>query len=142
MITALGRLLTALGVLWMGWAIVTGLLRVQPDISLPFLPGLLFFFVGRAMTRAGRRESLDDAGQSSQESQMETPAPSPRRRQVSRPATETRFQPEPETPTDTLPVIPDLEKAILDPPPPMTSEEMVAEARRQFGPRPFDDEDD
>lgn len=136
--TAFGRLLTALGVLWMAWAIVTGLLiRVQPDISLPFLPGLLFFFVGRAMTKAGRRKPLEDAEPSSQV----PPAPSPRRRQVSRPAPEPRHQPEPERPTDPVLEIPDLEEAILDAPPPMSSEEMVAEARRQFGPRPFDDED-
>ena len=143
MTTALGRILTALGVVWMGWAIVTGLLRFDPDLSLPFLPGLLFFFVGRAMTKAGRREPLEDADPSWQEPQMQTPpVPSPRRRQSSRPAAEIRYQPEPDTPVDPLAEIPDLEAAILDAPPPMTSEEMVAEARRQFGPRPFDDEED
>jgi hypothetical protein len=139
MTTALGRMLTGLGVAWMGWAIVTGLVRIDPDLSLPFLPGLLFFFVGRALTKAGRREPLEDAGPSWQEPQRQTPAPPPRRRQVSTPGPEIRHQPEPETPVEHLPEIPDLEAAILDAPPPMSSEEMLAEARRQFGPRPFDD---
>lgn len=140
MTTALGRFLTGLGLAWMGWAIVTGVIRVDPDLRLDWFPGLVLFFVGRALTKAGRREPLEEPDPSRQEPQRQTPAPRPRPRQVPTPAPEIRYPLEPETPVEPLPEIPDLEAAILEAPPPMTSEEMLAEARRQFGPRPFDDE--
>ncbi|MGH8946703.1 MAG: hypothetical protein ACRDVL_11200 [Acidimicrobiia bacterium] len=146
---ALGRMLTALGALWMGWSVFIGLFELGREIEglgLPFLPGLLFFFVGRAMTKAGKTEPLPDEAASRQEPRRETRAPRPEtrpssvgRREPPRPEPEamTSPQPEPEMPAE-MPGLSSLEDEILELPPPMTSEEMVAEARRRFGPRPLE----
>jgi hypothetical protein len=137
----LGRMLTGLGVLWMGWSVVTGMFEFGGELrglGLPFIPGLLFFLVGRALARAGSRESLPESDPARQ-------GPRPRPQQRPRPAP----IPEPEThldshldepdPAEALAGLSDLEEEILELPPPMTSEEMLAEARRRFGPRPYDD---
>lgn len=141
-----------MGILWMAWSIIFGLFEpARGSFDLPFLPGLLFFFVGRALRKAGRREPLPADESSSQERRVgagtpRSPRPAPRREQ------RTRYQPEPETrpaspmPTSTEPEagsepmsdLAGLEEEILELPPPMTSAEMVAEARRRFGPRPLE----
>jgi hypothetical protein len=146
---ALGRMLSGLGFLWMSWSVFTGLFELGSgveDLGLPFLPGLLFFFVGRAMTKAGKREPLPDDVQSRQEPRLGTSLPraetrpaSLSRREPPRPDSEamTRPQAEPEMPAE-IPGLSSLEDEILELRPTMTSEEMVAEARRLFGPRPVE----
>lgn len=125
----------------MGWSVVTGMFELGGELrglGLPFLPGLLFFFVGRALARAGGREPLPDTEPARQEPR---PRPIQQQRPAPRPEPETRFEPqldEPE-PVEPLGGLADLEEEILELRPPMTSEEMVADARRRFGPRPFDD---
>lgn len=139
---SLGRVLTALGIAWMGWALFTGLFRLGGELEglgLPFLPGLIIFFVGRAMTKAGERRPLPEPGQSQQAAEMKPP---PVRRTAPAPAPEPviRYEPEPEMSDEPSVELPDLEEEILELPPAMTSEEMVAEARRRYGPHPIDDD--
>lgn len=141
---SLGRMLTGLGALWMGWAIFTGLFQVGSeleDLGLPFLPGLLFFIVGRAMTKAVERRPLPEPGPSWQQPEVE-PRMAPPQRPAPRPEPERRFELQPEMEREPVPELPDLEEEILEPPPPMTSEEMVADARRRFGPHPIEEDEE
>lgn len=137
---ALGRMLTALGVLWMAWSLVTELVRVDPDITLPFLPGLIIFFVGRALARAGNGGTGDESASGEQPTPVRDASRRPRPA-VDEPRPVRRYEREPEPELEPEPLLADLEEAILDPPPPMTSEEMVAEAKRRFAPRPMDEAD-
>ena len=140
----LGRFLSAFGWIWMLGALITAFIGQQ---GVPFLPGVAIYLVGKTMTALGKRGAAEghDIGTSAPSTTSVEPAPAPRPPVEERPVSQrneylgdrrTR-DPEPEESFD----IPDLEEAILESPPPMSSEEMVAEARRRFGPRPFDEED-
>lgn len=57
--TLFGRLLTALGLIWLFWAIITsrGLVDLEFGrnlVSLPIFPGIVLLFIGRAIARSSR----------------------------------------------------------------------------------------
>lgn len=140
---SLGRFLSAFGWIWMLGALITALVGQQ---GVPFLPGVVIYIVGKVMGALGKRGAAEqDTGAGAPSTTSVEPAPVRKPPVEGRPVSQrneylgdrrTR-DPEPEEEFE----IPDLEEAILEPPPLMSSEEMVAEARRRFGPRPFDEED-
>ena len=140
-----GRLLAGFGLVWVFWGFFGSVIGSQFGndlVDLPILPGIVVFFLGRALTRGTRRVEPS--------AQPETPA-------------ETRVPPRPETRVRSSPV---REKTRLEVPPVLepasvaedivealeapeprssmldgrstrkTSAEMVAEARERYGRRP------
>lgn len=132
-------MLSRFGVLWMLGALITALIAPQ-GAGVPFLPGILIYVAGKTLTALGKRGVSEQEDRAEQEETFASIEPKP----VPPPASEHRpvarrneYLEEHTTPAE----LPDLEEAILEPPPPMTSEEMIAEARRRFGPRPIEEED-
>ena len=139
-----GRLLAGSGLIWVVWGFFGSLIGRQFGIDLvdlPILPGLVIFFLGRALARgAGRGEP------SPQREPAETQAP---------PRSEPRVRPSPVREKPRLEVPPMPEPAVVpeviveafeptDAQPPIveamparkSSAEMVAEARERYGKRP------
>ncbi|HEU4917780.1 MAG TPA: hypothetical protein VFV13_14565 [Acidimicrobiia bacterium] len=152
----LGRLLTLLGILWLGAVVFAGVfgLRDNPGTIGALIgstvPALLFIAAGRALSRraAARREtvpvtppaerpfrtSTSSADWSAPKSPTPVAPPSAPPSAPSRPARPApAAEPEPDTPPSLPPP--------LTPPPPKTSQEMIEEARRRWGggPRPRDE---
>lgn len=141
--TALGRILATLGWIWILGAIITAFVG---DVgAIPFLPGVGIYIVGKIMSALGKRGAEEDAGGSEQQTAPIEPTPPREPRRVERPVSErNEYLGErrgPHTEPEEEFEIPDLEKAILEAPPPMTSDEMIAEARRSFAPRPSEEND-
>jgi hypothetical protein len=141
-----GRLLTALGLAWVFWGFfgpVIGRQFGNSFVDLPPLPGIVIFFIGRALTRGGGRGE----SRPQQDTRPEAQAP-PRLEPPVRPA------PAPERTTQELRPVAEpvaLSEVMLEAPPEgsepdlpvsdavairKTSAEMVAEARKRYGRRP------
>lgn len=139
----LGRILATLGWIWILGAIVTAFVG---DVgAIPFLPGVGIYIGGKIMSALGKRGAEEEAGATEQQTASIEPTPPREPRRVERPVSErNEYLGErrgPETEPEEKFEIPDLEEAILEAPPPMSSEEMVAEARRRFGPKPLEEND-
>lgn len=138
--------------MWMLGALITGFIAMEGQ-GVPFLPGILIYVAGKTLTSLGRRgASEEEDGAKLETSGSIEPKPTPK--PTSQPASEPRpvsrrneyleGHPKPVEPDESAEAafeLPDLEKAILEAPPPLTSEEMIAEARRRFGPRHLEEED-
>lgn len=144
---ALGRILSTFGWIWILGAIVTAF--VGGGRGVPFLPGIIIFLLGRTMSALGKRGASEDdeTGVTAQPGPSTEPAAREPRREE-RPVSQRnenleqrRRREPPATEPEEGFEIPDLEEAILEAPPPMTSDEMIAEARRSFAPRPSEEGD-
>lgn len=145
-----GRLITIFAIVWILLpllAAITGLRSGLGLADLPILPGIILLFVGRAMVRRSRRESIEDltAGQAepgeqatgaSQSTPVRTPPPpqpvTPRVREI-----RTAPEPEAEAMTEALGNMEEeIAEALQQAGSRKTSAEMVTEARERFGRRP------
>lgn len=136
-----GRLLVAVGLVWIFWGFFGEVIELQMGrrlLSLPILPGIVLFFVGRSLIRRSRRKPLPAGGKI----KAETPLPRPEPR-VSAPGPTReidRRNPRPVAEPDESEV---MVEAFEIPEPELstsagtgarkTSAEMVAEARKRFG---------
>ncbi|MBW3666468.1 MAG: hypothetical protein KY394_02620, partial [Actinobacteria bacterium] len=130
--------------LWMLAALLTVLVAPR-GVGVPFLPGIVIYVAGKALTALGNRGTPDHEGGAGTEPASIEPerAPPPAKERPVARRNEylgDRVAPTRAEAPDQEFEVPDLEEAILKPPPPMSSEEMIAEARRRFGPRPFEEE--
>jgi len=135
---AFGKFLSTFGAMWMLAALITGFIAMGGQ-GVPFLPGILIYVTGKTLTALGKRgvSEQEDHAEEERSAPFEpkpVPPPASQPRPVAR---RNEYLEEHTTPEE----LPDLEEAILEPPPPMTSEEMIAEARRRFDPRPVDEQD-
>lgn len=140
-----GRFLTAFGFIWLLWALFGELVTLElgaTPIELPLLPGILFLFAGRALSRGARVRPA--TSEPEEPRQSETPRPARRpvepRYPVSRPRLEEPESIGMEEPVVVEEVVAEPMKAELDAIPEetgvrKTSAEMVAEARERFGRR-------
>lgn len=139
----LGRILTAVGIIWIIWSFISGsgLIDLQfgnTFVDLPLLPGIVLVFLGRVLGRnSGGTRAEDEAQVTSDPAPAEAPpAPTPRPRPR---VVEIQTDPEPEARV-LAEAIGDMDDEIaraVDPGGPRkTSAEMVAEARERFGRRP------
>ena len=145
--TVFGRLLTAIGFVWLFWALFGDLVTLElgtTPINLPLLPGFVLLFVGRAVSRGSRREPEP------------APVEQPRRPRTFSMPTPRSTQPPPSPsrpkPELTVPIVEEdqvameevmteameaeLERMSDGSEVRKTSAEMVAEARQRFGKRP------
>ena len=79
----IGRFLTAIGFVWIFWAVITsmGILDLQfgrSFVSVPILPGIILLFVGRLIRRSsGRARDDDDETVEEQQAAAQRPTPMP-----------------------------------------------------------------
>lgn len=139
-----GRFLTSFGFIWLLWAFFGELVAVEfgvTPIDLPLLPGFVFLFLGRALSRGARRP----AGPEPQESpQPQTRRPAPLQAEPRPSMPRARFEePEPIELEETVAIEKIVAEAIEgevdriaeEAGTRKTSAEMVAEARERFGRR-------
>lgn len=151
-----GRLLTALGFVWLFWSLFGDLVTLEfgtTPIDVPILPGFVFLFLGRALSRGARRgaarseEVEPSPPRTERQARLplppnESPAPSPvELRPVPSPTPLEEMEVAVEDPVVIEEDIVEAMETDLDPAPESigvrkTSAEMVAEARRRFGRRP------
>lgn len=138
-----GRLLAALGVAWVFWGFlgpVIGLQFGSSLVDLPILPGIVIFFIGRALNRGSRRDASTPEQDVPKEAPV-PPRPEPRVRPAPVPERPVR-EPSPEPVAISEVILDSFEAPEHDLPDPddipvrKTSAEMVAEARRRYGTRP------
>ncbi|HET9203916.1 MAG TPA: hypothetical protein VFP67_12345 [Acidimicrobiia bacterium] len=147
----LGRLLTLLGVIWLGFVVFAGIFGLRDDPGTigaligSTIPALLFLAAGRALRRraaAGKEEGpvtqpVDRPFRTSR-SPAESPAASPAT--PTRPASAPPSAPSrPERPAPSAEPVADpllQTPPPLTPSPPKTSQEMIEEARKRWGRRP------
>lgn len=145
--TVFGRLLTALGFVWLFWSLFGDLVTFElgtTPINLPLLPGLVFLFVGRALSRGARRR-VDPAPAEQQRPATTVPRPAPRSVEPSpSPSRPTYEAPMPIVEQDQVAIEEvmteameaELQRISDGTEVRKTSAEMVAEARQRFGKRP------
>lgn len=140
-----GRLLTAFGFVWLLWSFFGELVTLElgaTPIDLPLLPGFVFLFLGRALSRGARRRPIESTSDESPRPQSRRPAqprvqpkPSPRESILERPEPVVEDQVMIEEvmvqalETDEAPVSEGTAAR-------KSSAEMVAEARQRFNRRP------
>lgn len=141
----LGRVLTLLGIIWLGVVVFTGVFGLRDNAGSmgavigSTLPALLLLAAGRVLSRRAAERKAAPAlppptARPSRSSTAETEPPPPPQEVFPRPAkTAPPPSPEPELPAE-LPPPP-------IPSPPKTSQEMIEEARKRWGtgPRPGND---
>ena len=139
-----GRLLAAIGLVWVFWGFfgsVIGLQFGRDLVALPILPGLVIFFLGRALARRASRGELSSRGEATAEDQSPPPDPRVRPSPVPEPIRlEAEAVPEPDRVSDVIVGAfepPEPELSVPDyPATRKSSAEMVAEARQRYGKRP------
>lgn len=137
----LGRLTTALGLIWILWSILIGSGLVDLElgealVDLPILPGIVLLFVGRLIGRGQR------GGDEAEESQTAPPRPAAEQKPPPRPTRsrvmEIESAPEPEAAAvaEAIENMGDeIAESVSQTTRRKTSAEMVAEARERFGRR-------
>lgn len=146
-----GRFITTFGIAWILLPVlvaITGFRSALGLADLPILPGIILFFVGRAMVRRSRTESIEDltgpgqveSGEQAPRAPQSTPVRTPPPPQPVTPRVrEIRTAPEPEAEA-MAEAIGNMEEEIAEvlqqAASRKTSAEMVAEARERFGRRP------
>ena len=141
----LGRLLAAIGLVWVFWGFfgaVIGLQFGNDLLRLSPLPGIVIFFLGRALARRAQRGELSPKRESPSEAQVParlepqtTPSPVRERSPQEPPAA-------PQSPGVAEVIMetfepPEPQESLLEAPGSRkTSAEMVREARERFGRRP------
>lgn len=145
--TVFGRLLTALGFVWVFWSLFGDLVTLElgtTPVSLPLLPGFVFLFVGRALSRGARRQSAPEPVEQQRPART-APMPAPRTVEPPPPPSRPKFEaPMPIVEEDqvameevmTEAMEAELERMSDGSEVRKTSAEMVAEARQRFGKRP------
>lgn len=141
-----GRLLTALGFVWLFWSLFGDLVTLElgtTPINLPLLPGFVFLFVGRALSRGARRQPMPAPVEPQRPTRTQSPAP--QRVEPQPTPSRPRFEPpEPiveeehvaieEVMTEAMKA--ELQRMSDGTEARKSSAEMVAEARQRFGKRP------
>jgi hypothetical protein len=144
----LGRVLTLLGIVWLGVVVFTGVFGLRDQAGSlgaligSTLPGLLLIGVGRTLSRraAERRDTptlpqpSEPATGSSTSKEVPTPAPP-----VPPPSRPTEVFPKPARTTPPPAPEADVPSDLPPPPappPPKSSQEMIEEARKRWGRRP------
>lgn len=138
----LGRLITALGLVWILWSIFTGSGLIDLELAdelvgLPILPGIVLLFIGRLIGRGQRRAEEPEAEEHASASPATTRRPAPQRPTPTRVLEiESRPEPEAEAVVEAMENMgEEIAEAIGQTGKRKTSAEMVAEARERFGRR-------